>query len=252
MHEANCHKKKTTKGWQKTSLFLHRISFIHSRTSCDFIRSTIGSEVGGQVQLQNRDSISLWGRMPDNKGTWIKVVKLKDSFSALYADIHWAAATPAARKDMLKRRFSLVYTVIIYKNWTLLWKRRSFAKTSRHFDMRTTMVAGETVAFSLKGVYLFRPGSMPASILQQHCLSQESHYCPSQLEKVPRPEASWTPVNLLIFLMLFLQLSAKWDRTQEPLEGTLEACTSHSAKARLPLQCLYLHSPCGSGEDKHI
>lgn len=46
------------------------------------------------------------------------------------------------------------------------------------------MAAEETVAFSLKDVYLVMLGCMSAFILQQHLLSQENHYCLRKLEKV--------------------------------------------------------------------
>lgn len=60
----------------------------------------------------------------------------------------------------------------------------SLAKTDCHFDEDTTMAAEETVAFSLKDVYLVTPGCMSTFILQQHLLSRESHYCLRKLEKV--------------------------------------------------------------------
>lgn len=53
-----------------------------------------------------------------------------------------------------------------------------------NFDEDTTMAAEETVAFSLKHVYLLKPGCVPAFILRQHFLSQESHYGLRKLEKV--------------------------------------------------------------------
>lgn len=45
-------------------------------------------------------------------------------------------------------------------------RSQSLAKTNRHCDEDTAVVAGETVAFSLKDVYLWKPGCMQAFISQ--------------------------------------------------------------------------------------
>ncbi len=124
--------------------------------------------------------------MPANIGAPIKVVQLKDSLHVLYTNIQSELQHRYQQQGGALKLHCLVFDiVIIYKNWTLLVRSQSFAKTNCHCDKDTTMVAGETVAFSLKDVYLFKPGCMHAFILQQHCLSQESRYCLSKLEKVP-------------------------------------------------------------------
>ncbi len=146
-------------------------------------------KVRGQIQLQSRDSISLWGRMSANRGAWIKVIQLMDSLSVLYPDIqskwqHYQRNDHHYQKQgrTLKLHCVACYSIIIYKSWTLLLRKQSFAKTSRHFDKDTTMAAGATVAFSLKNVYLLKPRCMHAFILQQHCISQESHCCQSKFK----------------------------------------------------------------------
>lgn len=61
------------------------ILLIHMWRSSDFILPFTG-EVRAQGQLQNRDLISIWERMPVSTGAWTEVIQLKDSL-AFYTDI---------------------------------------------------------------------------------------------------------------------------------------------------------------------